>query len=211
MARKHVVSPPTPVRLMDAAEALFAERGFDQASVRDILDRAHVANASAINYYFGGKEELFAAVGARLLGPVQAERLSRLDAAALLTESQRLEGIVAAYVDPLVALHYGPEAEAAQRFLAWLMADPARHADRVALQPVADVNERFVEALRLLYPAVDDADLRWGVAAAAALLIGWQLGLLDAPCTRGRLPQSAESAHLRQYIVNSFTALPRRS
>lgn len=48
----------TRSRLLLAAGELFAERGFDGASARDICDRAGV-NVAAINYYFKGKEALY--------------------------------------------------------------------------------------------------------------------------------------------------------
>jgi len=44
--------------LMLHAEALFAERGFDGTSIRDISNKAKV-NVSMISYYFGSKEKLF--------------------------------------------------------------------------------------------------------------------------------------------------------
>jgi AcrR family transcriptional regulator len=44
--------------LLDHATDVFAENGFDRASVREITGRATV-NQAAINYHFGGKEALY--------------------------------------------------------------------------------------------------------------------------------------------------------
>jgi AcrR family transcriptional regulator len=48
-------------RLLDAATAEFAERGYGGARIREIVARAGT-NLAAINYHFGGKEALYAAV-----------------------------------------------------------------------------------------------------------------------------------------------------
>jgi AcrR family transcriptional regulator len=48
-------------RLLEAAGQIFAEKGYEGATVRDIIDRAGV-NISAVNYYFQGKERLYAEV-----------------------------------------------------------------------------------------------------------------------------------------------------
>ncbi|MFF2526861.1 TetR family transcriptional regulator [Streptomyces liangshanensis] len=50
--------------LLDAATALFAERGFARTTVRDIADRAG-ANQALIFRYFGSKAAVFEAVAAR--------------------------------------------------------------------------------------------------------------------------------------------------
>jgi len=49
----------TPQRILEAAEEVFAEKGFKAATVRDILDRANVKNIAAVNYHFRDKERLY--------------------------------------------------------------------------------------------------------------------------------------------------------
>jgi len=48
----------TRQRLVEAASALFAERGYGGASVRDICNLARV-NPGAVSYHFGGKRQLY--------------------------------------------------------------------------------------------------------------------------------------------------------
>lgn len=69
----------TKQRLIEAAEALFADEGFDRVSVRDITTKAS-ANVAAVNYHFGSREGLVAVVMARYINPVSEERLARLEA-----------------------------------------------------------------------------------------------------------------------------------
>ncbi|GIW79160.1 MAG: transcriptional regulator [Gemmatales bacterium] len=49
----------TRQRILTAAGYVFAEKGFQDATVRDILRRADVENMAAVNYYFGSKEKLY--------------------------------------------------------------------------------------------------------------------------------------------------------
>ena len=46
------------VQIMETAEILFAEKGFNGTSVRDISEKAGV-NLAMVSYYFGSKEKLF--------------------------------------------------------------------------------------------------------------------------------------------------------
>lgn len=55
-------------RILDAAEVLFAERGFSETSLRMITSKANV-NLAAVNYHFGSKNALIQAVFSRFLSP----------------------------------------------------------------------------------------------------------------------------------------------
>ncbi|NIK72417.1 TetR family transcriptional regulator [Paenibacillus sp. BK720] len=49
-------------RILLAAKKLFASQGFDGTTVRQICEEAGGANVALISYYFGGKENMFAAL-----------------------------------------------------------------------------------------------------------------------------------------------------
>lgn len=51
----------TKIKIMEAARVLFAEQGFDGASIREIAKAADV-NIAAVNYHFSNKEGLFAEI-----------------------------------------------------------------------------------------------------------------------------------------------------
>ncbi len=83
--------PDARERLIEAGGRLFAERGSDGVSTRELAKRARV-NLSAITYHFGGKQALYRAVYQRIvadLAPVRGRLIAEVRA-----------GIVAAAGDP---------------------------------------------------------------------------------------------------------------
>ena len=87
------------LRLVESAEKLFAEKGFESVSVRDITKEAG-ANVAAVNYHFGSRDGLVVAVISRYLMPVNQERLARLDRAE--KNGSQVAEILAAFVKPMV-------------------------------------------------------------------------------------------------------------
>lgn len=87
------------LRLVEAAEKLFAEKGFEAVSVRDITKEAG-ANVAAVNYHFGSREGLVVAVVGRYMIPVNEERLVRLEKAE--RNGADVEEIIEAFVRPTV-------------------------------------------------------------------------------------------------------------
>jgi AcrR family transcriptional regulator len=91
----------TKQRLIEAAEMLFADEGFDRVSVRDITNKAG-ANVAAVNYHFGSREGLVAVVMARYINPVTEERIARLEALERRAAGKPLaiEEILEAFIRP---------------------------------------------------------------------------------------------------------------
>jgi AcrR family transcriptional regulator len=88
----------TKGRLVEAAETLIAQKGFDAVSVRDITGLAK-ANVAAVNYHFGSREGLLAAVLEYRIKPVVVERAKRLEA---LDPQATLRAIFQAWSEPLL-------------------------------------------------------------------------------------------------------------
>lgn len=65
----------TRERILDAAERLFSEKGFDATSIRDITTDAE-CNLAAVNYHFGGKDKLYLETFRRLLVNLRDRRIS---------------------------------------------------------------------------------------------------------------------------------------
>ncbi len=89
-------------KLLDAAEQLFAERGFEAVSVRDVTQLAK-ANVAAVNYHFGSREGMIALVISRYVTPIHEERIARLDALEKKWPGKvvPLEELIDAFVRPL--------------------------------------------------------------------------------------------------------------
>ena len=68
----------TVERILDAADQLFAEKGFAETSLRLITGKAGV-NLAAVNYHFGSKKALIQAVFSRFLGPFCSSLERELD------------------------------------------------------------------------------------------------------------------------------------
>lgn len=65
-------------RILDAAEALFTEHGFEATTLRQITGQAQV-NLAAVNYHFGSKEALIQELFRRRLTWLNEKRLEALD------------------------------------------------------------------------------------------------------------------------------------
>ncbi len=92
-------------RILFSAQKLFAKKGFDSTSVRDITSEAG-CNVASVNYHFGGKDKLYLETFRSMLTFLRDQRLSVLgelmerDEAPTLEEF--LQSFAEGFIDPLV-------------------------------------------------------------------------------------------------------------
>lgn len=87
--------------ILDAAELVFADKGFNGASMREIATQAGVAQA-LIHYHFDNKEKLFEAMAARQANAINGSRAELLTALLARSEPPILEDIVEALFRPTI-------------------------------------------------------------------------------------------------------------
>ncbi len=87
------------VHIMNTAISLFATKGFEGTSVRDIASAAEV-NLAMINYYFGSKEKLFESIVEYNVTYTRG-MLDELSSDDSLTSMQKIEKIIEIYVKRL--------------------------------------------------------------------------------------------------------------
>lgn len=95
-------APAKRDRILDAAEHLFAERGFEGVTLRQIASKAGVDVALA-SYHFGKKDELFTAVFQRRASELNSRRLAALAEAKrqAMPSTVSVEAIISAFLRPL--------------------------------------------------------------------------------------------------------------
>jgi AcrR family transcriptional regulator len=153
-------------RILNAAERLFAEKGYEGASLRSITSAARV-NLASVNYHFRSMESLLQAVFERRLGPLNRRRLEMLDAfeAAAPGGVPRLEEILQALLVPILVIgkERREEGAAFQQLLGIMFAHPSEYVRRIFISQLREVSARFVAALRRALPELPPETLFWRV------------------------------------------------
>lgn len=88
------------VHILEVAEELFADKGFDGTSVRDIAGQAGV-NLAMISYYFGSKEKLMASLVEYRANYTKGV-LEELNKDESLTPWEKIDRLIDLYVDKIL-------------------------------------------------------------------------------------------------------------
>jgi AcrR family transcriptional regulator len=157
-------SQDTKSRILDAAEHLFMEHGFEATSLRQLTSAASV-NLAAVNYHFGSKEELFQAVLTRRLDPMNQERIDLLDKVERDAGGKpaSCEKILFAMLIPALRLARD-EKRGGKNFLKVLgraYADPAPFIRHFLSEQYAVMIGRYKEAFLRALPHLSRQELTW--------------------------------------------------
>lgn len=155
----------TKTLILDAAEQSFADLGFDAASLRHIISVAGV-NLAAVHYHFRSKEGLIRAVFERRLGPLNEERLSRLDEIERVAGRNKtlpLEAVIQALIEPALLLARDPSKGGpdVMRLFGRTIAEPSAELQQMLHQQFGRLAERFGRALSRACPKLPPAVLQW--------------------------------------------------
>ena len=209
-------SQATRERILDAAEILFAERGFYGVSVRDITGAAGVDVALA-SYHFGNKQGVLEAVFMRRAEDLNVERIARLDAvlaAASGSRPPRLEDVIDAFTHPLLDRSSRGSPGWKSYFALIAEVNNSPEFGRVLMTRFFDpVVEKFIDAIRRALPGCDPRDLYWAYhfLSGALTLTFAETGRIDQLSGGACRSSDLESVHQRlvPYCAAGFRALCR--
>jgi AcrR family transcriptional regulator len=161
---KPEVAIETRERILNVAERLFAKHGLQGVSIRDITHEAR-ANLGAINYHFGTKQQLIAAVFERRLAPIGEERLAALDAVEKATGggASTLEAVLEAFILPAVrrALDEPQGTTQFRKLMGRCFHEPNAELDALLQGHFEPVARRFDAALSRAMPELSREDVFW--------------------------------------------------
>jgi len=201
-------------RILDAAEELFARRGYYGVTLREVAVQASTDTA-LIHYYFSGKGGLFDAVIVRRAGEVNSARMESLDRYEHEHgDAMTAHGVVHAYLKPTFDLmlnggaghrHYGA-------VIAKINSTANSDELNFSATPFDPVVHKLVALLRRVRPECSETEVYWfyHMLSGAITLSLAQTGRIDA--LSGGLCASSDFAAICERMAAifglGFSALP---
>lgn len=151
----------TKSRVLIAAESLFAERGYNDVTLRQITTRAGV-NLAAVNYHFYDKESLYCEILTFRLREINGRRLDLLNAAGVRAGENPipLADIINALAQPLF-LPDANQGKAGCQLLGRILTERQGFTDGLIQSEFQPVMTRFGQAIRRHMPSMPPADFLW--------------------------------------------------
>ncbi|MBE6401725.1 MAG: TetR/AcrR family transcriptional regulator [Verrucomicrobia bacterium] len=204
MMRKSTVvrekSLRTQERILEAAERLFADKGFSGASMRDITSLAKV-NLSVAYYYFKDKEALLFAVFDRYVKPLMDKQLEMLERArkeagtSPITPRRLLEAMILPRTESV--------SEVVHQLFTMLLARRGVFEQRVfesIENATKEIREKFFTEFSKTFPLLPSEEVRFRIESVHAMLAGWTA---IAPFKKGTYPKDIT----REDLFEMFMAM----
>jgi AcrR family transcriptional regulator len=197
-------------RLLDAAESLFAERGFYGVTTRQVADAAGV-DVALIYYHFKNKSGLFDAVFERRAGPLALTRRDALRSYVAAADKISVEGAVAAFINPMIDLWLHGEPGWRSYFALVAQIDNTPWGGEIIHRFFDDNVQELIDVLQRALPGIPRRELYW----AYNFLAGSMMLALSGAERVDRLSEGLcqakdlEAARLRllNYCAGGFLAM----
>jgi len=205
------VKPPheTRTRILDAAEELFMQHGFEATSMRLLTAKAGV-NLAAVNYHFGSKDALIEAVFRRRVDPMNAARIAELEQLEADAGGRLLppETIIRAFIGPSLRLIEDAKSGGRNfiRLLGRTYTEPAKPIRALIGQLYAPAMERYKNAFERALPHMPREELVWRLHFMFGTL-SYTLAATDAvQLIAGCKPEDRYDARLLEERLCAFLA-----
>ena len=195
--------------VLEAAESLFAERGFGAVALREIAREAKV-NVGSVTYHFGDKLGLLEAIYDRHTKPMNARRLELIGEAKRIGDpDQRLTAVLRAYLLPAFSSSDDLAGGGARftRMRAMLSAEGNPQAREIIAKAVDRTTRAFIDAVAECVPGAAREDIVW----RSQFLLGALYYTLINPQRIDRLSDGAvdgadQDEAIRQIVDASFAS-----
>ena len=189
----------TKEALIEAALVLFAEKGFDVVSIRDITGAAG-ANVASVKYHFGSRENLIDAVVASLVTPVNEERIRRIDQLEKGGGSLSVRSLLDALFKPLLSqIKESPVSEQLFcKLMGRVVGERPYEFPEVIMNQFREIAERFIPGFMAAVPGLSREDALWK--------IHFSFGVLSSTLMHGELlRQISENTIGDEDLETTFT------
>jgi len=164
---------PACDRILQVAEQLFAEKGFDNTSIRDITTAAH-CNLAAVNYHFGSKEKLYLLIFQQHMDVMRDRRLDPInqlfqDNPNNVTIEQLLETFCHAFIDPFIT---DLEGKTRIQLMINELRNPHLPGDMFVTEVIAPVKKALSDAILKIYPDLNPLTITLCIQSVVNLLMG---------------------------------------
>lgn len=162
----------TRQRILDAAEVLFSQRGYDGTSLRDIAALAEV-RMGLVHYHLGVKAQILSATMDRKLDALRSLIQSRFDEAGAGGATVSIEQAVRAFVLPFLEISADPAHEMRNFVImtSHLMSSYRLPDVKPSLTRLSAISAIFTTSIRAAVPNADEGDLLTATYLIEAALI----------------------------------------
>ena len=137
--------------LIDVAEALFAEHGIDNVSMRQIAASAGLSNPASVQYHFGDRDTLVRAIWQKRLPEIDKRRARQIAALEASGAGDRIDALMDCICAPLVT-----EFNVFSQFLARVMRSRYHRRARREFDSLTPATGEIIARMRALLPEIED-------------------------------------------------------
>ena len=189
-------------RLLQVAETIFLDQGYDAVSVRSLTEAAGV-NLALVNYHFGGKRSLYLEVLARHFEKVAAEKCARLRLSLQQRQTSTLRDVIESYV----ALHLGSaeSEEMARSFLQLVSRQLVEDGDAMELlqrKLIMPIHQLLIDEIARLRPGIPPERISFWISSVTGQIFHYIRCPETIQILAGFPPQTDLRESIAAHIIN---------